>query len=64
MNWILIVCRSNTIEQVKVFKDYWEAATFADNLIKRVEPGCTYLPAYNCGEIYTNNDLYIGIYQE
>lgn len=64
MNWIFIVCRDNSVEQVKVFKDFWEGATFTDNFIKRVEPGVGSLPAYNRGENYKNNDLTVGLYPE
>jgi hypothetical protein len=63
MNWIFIVCQNNTVEQVKVFKDFWEGATFTDNFIKRVEPGIGNLPAYNRGEYYKSNNLSIGLYK-
>lgn len=62
MNWVFIVIRDNTVEQVKVFKDFWEGATFTDNFIKRVEPDLSYLPAYNRGESYSNGNLTIGLY--
>lgn len=64
MNWIFIVCRNNTVEQVKTFKDYWEGADFADNFIKRVEPGLGDPPSYNKGEYYKNDDLTIGLYND
>jgi len=64
MNWIFIVCRDNSVEQVKVFKDFWEGATFTDNFIKRIEPGIGNLPAYNRGESYRNDDLTVGLYKD
>ena len=36
MNWVFVVVRNNSVEQVKVFKDFWEGANFADNFIKRM----------------------------
>ena len=64
MNWVFIVNRNNSVEQVKVFKDYWEGATFADNFIKRIEPGLEILPDYNRGESYGNGDLTVGLYKD
>jgi len=64
MNWVFVVARNNSVEQVKVFKDFWEGANFADNFIKRMEPSPTSLPAYNRGEYYTNDDLTVGLYPE
>ena len=64
MNWVFIIIRDSTVEQVKVFKDFWEGATFTDNFIKRVEPDPVSLPAYNRGESYTNGNLTIGLYLE
>ena len=52
MNWVFIVNRNSSVEQVKVFKDYWEGATFTDNFIKRIQPGLEILPDYNRGESY------------
>jgi hypothetical protein len=63
MNWIFIICRENSIEQVKTFNDYWEGANFTDNIIKRMEPGLSDFPAYNRGENYKNNNLTIGLYK-
>ena len=56
MNWVFVVVRNNSVEQVKVFKDFWEGANFADNFIKRMEPSPVSMPAYNRGEYYTNDD--------
>ena len=64
MNWIFIVCRDNSVEQVKTFKDFWEGATYTDNFIKRIEPGIGDLPAYNRGESYKNGDLTVGLYND
>lgn len=64
MNWIFIVCRDNSVEQVKTFKDFWEGANFTDNFIKRIEPGVGDLPAYNRGENYKNGDLTVGLYKD
>ena len=64
MNWIFIVCRDNSVEQVKTFKDFWGGATFTDNFIKRIEPGVGNLPAYNRGENYKNADLTVGLYKD
>jgi len=64
MNWVFIVTRDNVVEQVKVFKDFWEGANFADNFIKRIEPGIGDLPAYNRGENYKNGNLTIGVYKD
>lgn len=64
MNWIFIVCRDNTVEQVKVFKDFWEGATFTDNFIKRIQPSPPFYPAYNRGENYRNGDLTVGLYKD
>ena len=64
MNWIFIVCRDNSVEQVKTFKDFWEGANFTDNFIKRIEPGVGDLPAYNRGENYRNDDLTVGLYKD
>lgn len=64
MNWIFIVCRDNSVEQVKTFKDFWEGANFTDNFIKRIEPGIGDLPAYNRGEYYKNDDLTVGLYKD
>jgi hypothetical protein len=64
MNWVFVVARNNSVEQVKVFKDFWEGANFADNFIKRIEPGVGNLPEYNRGEYYKNDDLTIGLYPE
>lgn len=64
MIWVFVVVRDNSVEQVKFFKDFWEGASFADNFIKRIEPGLSYFPAYNRGECYKNADLTIGLYKE
>ena len=64
MNWIFIVCQDSSIEQVKVFKDYWEGAEYADNFIKRIEPGLEMLPKYNRGENYRNTNITVGLYRE
>jgi len=64
MNWIFIVCRDNSVEQVKTFKDFWEGANFTDNFIKRIEPGVGDLPAYNRNEYYKNGDLTVGLYKD
>lgn len=64
MNWIFIVCRDNSVEQVKTFKDFWEGANYTDNFIKRIEPGVGDLPAYNRGENYRNDDLTVGLYKD
>lgn len=64
MNWVFIVNRNNSVEQVKVFKDYWEGATFTDNFIKRIQPGLEILPDYNRGESYGNGDLTVGLYKD
>ena len=63
MHWIFIICRENSIEQVKIFNDYWEGAKFTDNIIQRLEPKLSDLPAYNRGENYKNNNLTIGLYK-
>ncbi len=64
MNWIFIVCQDSNIEQVKVFKDYWEGANYTDNFIKRIEPGLGMLPEYNRGENYRNENITVGLYRE
>ena len=64
MNWVFIVNRNNSVEQVKVFKDYWEGATFTDNFIKRIQPGLEILPDHNRGESYGNGDLTVGLYKD
>jgi hypothetical protein len=64
MNWVFAVVRNNSVEQVKVFKDFWEGANFADNFIKRIEPGVANLPEYNRGENYRNGDLSVGLYKD
>ncbi len=64
MNWIFIVCRDCSIEQVKVFKDFWEGANYTDNFIKRIEPGIEMLPVYNRGENYRNGNLIVGLYKD
>lgn len=64
MNWVFIVTRDNVVEQVKVFKDFWEGANFADNFIKRIEPSLPFFPAYNRGENYKNGNLTIGVYKD
>ena len=64
MNWVFIVCRNNSVEQVRTFKDFWEGAAFTDNFIKRIEPGVGDLPAYNRGESYKNDDLTVGLYKD
>jgi len=64
MNWIFVVCRDNSVEQVKTFKDFWEGANFTDNFIKRIEPGVGDLPAYNRNEHYKNGDLTVGLYKD
>lgn len=64
MKWIFIVSRNNSIEQVQVFSDFWEGASFTDNFIKRIEPNPSFFPAYNRGENYRNGDLTVGLYKE
>lgn len=64
MSWVFIVCRDNSVEQVKVFKDYWEACTYTDNFIKRIEPGISVLPNYNRNENYKNTNLTVGLYKD
>lgn len=64
MSWIFIVVRDNSVEQVKVFKDFWEGADYTDNFIKRIEPGIEHLPSYNKGENYINNNFTIGLYKD
>jgi hypothetical protein len=64
MSWIFIVCRNNTVEQVKIFKDYWEGANYTDVFIRRIEPSISMLPNYNRNESYKNNDLSVGLYKD
>jgi hypothetical protein len=64
MNWVFIVCKDSAVEQVKVFKDFWEGEEFTDNFIKRIEPGVANLPEYNRGENYRNGDLSVGLYKD
>jgi hypothetical protein len=64
MNWVFIVCRDNSVEQVKVFKDFWEGAIYTDNFIKGIDPNMPYLPAYNRGESYKYNNLSVGLYKD
>jgi hypothetical protein len=64
MNWVFVVVRNNSVEQGKVFKDFWEGATFTDNFIKRIEPGVANLPEYNRGQNYRNDDLSVGLYKD
>ena len=64
MNWVFIICKDSAVEQVKVFKDFWEGAEFTDTFIKRIEPGVANLPEYNRGENYRNGDLTVGLYKD
>jgi hypothetical protein len=64
MNWIFIVCRDNNIEQVKLFKDFWEGAKFTDKFISCLNPHVKDLPAYNRGENYRDGDLTVGLYKD
>lgn len=64
MNWVFIVCRDNSIEKVKFFKDFWEGAKFTDTFIQNLNPSLTYFPAYNRNENYKDGNLTVGLYRE
>lgn len=63
MHWVFIVCNENSIEQVKVFNDFWEGAKHTDNFIKLIDASITNFPAYNRNESYRNNNLVVGLYK-
>ena len=63
MSWVFIVIRDCNVEQVKIFKDFWEGSEYADNFIKRIEPGLAFYPAYNRDEYYRNDNLTVGLYK-
>jgi hypothetical protein len=64
MNWIFIVVRNNSVEQTKVFSDFWEGAEYTDSFIKRIDLDFHgNFPAYNRNEYYRRDDLTIGLYK-
>lgn len=66
--WIFIVVRNNTIEKLKIFKDFWEGADFTDQFISMIDPTLKErnggFPAYNRGEYYKTEELTIGLFKE
>ena len=64
MNWVFIVCRDNSIEQVKIFKDFWEGAKFTDSFLGHINPHLKNFPAYNRNENYQDGNLTVGLYRE
>ena len=65
MNWIFIAVRNSSVEQTKVFSDFWEGAEYADNFIKRIDLDFHgNFPAYNRNEYYRRDDLTVGLYKE
>jgi hypothetical protein len=63
MNWVFIVARNNSIEQVKMFKDYWSGASYTDSFIRNINPNMVDTPFYNRNESYVENDLSVGLYK-
>lgn len=63
-NWIFIVVRDNSVEQINHFADFWVGAEFADKFIGNCDPCMdkTGYPAYNRGEVYSKDGLTIGLY--
>lgn len=62
MNWAFIVVRDNSVEQVKIFNDFWEGCKHTDDFIKSIDPNIEMLPAYNRGQNYKNENLSVGLY--
>ena len=67
MNWVFIVSRNNSVEKVKVFSDFWEGCSYADDFIRHIDNnfanGSIAFPAYNRGEYYTKDDLMVGLFK-
>jgi hypothetical protein len=64
MYWTFIVVRNNSVEQARVFSDFWKGAEFTDNFIKSIDPNFHgNFPIYNRNENYKNNDLTVGLYK-
>lgn len=63
MNWIFIVCRNNTVERSKIFKDFWSGASFTDAFILNINPMAN-TPEYNKGEYYRDDELTVGLYKD
>jgi hypothetical protein len=67
MSWTFVVVRDNTVEQTKVFEDFWAGAEFTDAFIKNVDSEMPDVskgfPAYNRGEYYKKDNLSVGLYK-
>lgn len=67
MSWVFVVVRDNSVEQVKVFDDFWVGADYADSFIEKIDPvfakNGAGLPAYNRNESYKKDDLSVGLYR-
>jgi hypothetical protein len=64
MYWTFIVVRNNSVEQARVFSDFWEGCKHTDSFIKSIDPNFNRnFPIYNRNENYKNNDLTVGLYK-
>ena len=67
MSWTFVVVRDNSVEQTKIFSDFWEGCSYTDDFIRKVDDnfanGSIGFPAYNRGEYYKKDDLTIGLYK-
>lgn len=59
----VVVCREGSVESIKVFKSYFDAETYSNNLISKILKSIDFtFPNYRKGEIFTLDDLKIGVY--
>jgi len=64
MNWTFVVVRDNSVEQTRVFDDFWKGCKYADDFIKTIDPDFHgNFPIYNRNENYRNGDLTVGLYK-
>lgn len=63
MVYSVVVCREGSVESIKVFKNYFDAETYSNNLISKILNRIDFtFPNYRQGEIFTLDDLKIGVY--
>lgn len=62
--WVFIVCQRNTIEKVKVFRDFEAGRKYADDFIKNINIHLKNFPDYRNNEKYKDGVLSVGLYAE